>query len=84
MKNWVCAWINLSTAHAIGDSESHVVCDTGTRVLEDPAPSHHPAEESTMPHYMMSYRRWYISSRLNTFNAESEQHTKHAIYLHNC
>lgn len=58
MKNWVHAWINLSTADTIGDSHSHVVCDTGTRVLEDPAPSHQPAEESTIPHSMMSYPRW--------------------------
>lgn len=84
MKIWVCAWINLSTAHTIGDYHSHVVCDTGTRALEDPAPSSQPAEGNTMPYFMMSYPRWYISSRLNTFIPGNEQHIKHAIYLHDC
>lgn len=84
MKNWVCAWINRSTAHTIGDSHSHVVCDTATNVLEDPALTHQPAEETTVPNYIILYHRWYLASRLNIFNPESEQHIKHAIYLHNC
>lgn len=78
----MCAWINLSTAYTIGNSHAHAVCDAGTRILEDP-PFHQPAEENTIPNYMMSYPRWYLSSGLNIFNTGSEQQIKHAIYLHN-
>jgi hypothetical protein len=84
MKNWVCAWINRSIAHTIGDYHSHVVCDTGTKVLEDPDSSHQPAKEITVPNYVMLYTRWSLASRLNIFKPETEQHIKHAIYLHNC